>query len=211
LGRALGGRAGGGEGGGCAVHRDHGLWALPDLCVHFPAFGYASPGDGAVELWWDPLCPEVLRQLDESDAPLELHRAAKDAPLWQETGFALRVANTNRTLRARLRAIDLARPDLERIRAESLRALGDGGRPAWRSLAAVLAAYQRLPATGPSGFRAEEPEDPVPFLAFFGGCIGTHGTPLLVWGLEGFRRFSREIDLGPVLAAPAALHTALEA
>src|SRR3989442_15252582 len=43
--------------GACSVHARHGLDALPDLCVDFPAFGYRQ-GE-RVELWFDPVCPEV--------------------------------------------------------------------------------------------------------------------------------------------------------
>src|SRR5436305_695483 len=58
-------------GGGCGVHAKYGLEALPDLCVDFPAFSYVQP-EGAVEMFFDPVCPEVLERLDESDEPLRL-------------------------------------------------------------------------------------------------------------------------------------------
>ncbi|MBS2023177.1 MAG: YkgJ family cysteine cluster protein, partial [Deltaproteobacteria bacterium] len=60
--------------GGCRVHAQQGLYALPDLCVNFPSAPFRAPGNEAVELWWDPVCPEVLRAIDGGDAPTKLLR-----------------------------------------------------------------------------------------------------------------------------------------
>ena len=61
------------EQGTCRVHAQSGLQALPDLCVDFPAATFHRQ-DGAVEMWFDPVCPEVLERIDEADTPLTLHR-----------------------------------------------------------------------------------------------------------------------------------------
>ena len=198
----------------CGVHADHGLWALPDICVNFPAFGYQATDLSSVELWFDPICPEVLRQLDAGDAPLELHRADASSPAWNDRALPLRIANTTHTMTLHLRGQQVGRDELEHIRGESLRALRETARPAWKSLAAILCAYQRLTPGQGLEFRAEEPADPVPFLAFLGGCVGAHGGVILVWALENYRRFIHATDVGPALDTPealAALTAALEA
>ena len=197
----------------CRVHADHGLWSLPDICLNFPAFGYQATDRSSVELWWDPICPEVLRQLDAGDAPLELHRADAASPAWNDRALPLRVANTNHHLWMHVRGQPVARDELEQIRSESLRALQDGKREAWRSLAAILCAYQRLQPGQGLEFRAEEPADPVPFLAFLGGCVGAHGSAILIWALLNYRRFIHAVDISEALDVSekaTALGTALE-
>src|SRR5207253_734399 len=104
--------------GACSVHARHGLEALPDLCVDFPAFGYRQ--GGRVELWFDPVCPEVIERLDESAAPLRIH---EQAAAFGDPGFDLRVSQTSDKLGGRVgdRAVEAA--PLDRIRALSLEAL----------------------------------------------------------------------------------------
>ncbi len=190
------------QGGGCDVHARFGLWALPDLCVDFPSFGYRVPGHDAVELWWDPICPEVIRQLDESAAPLALHRSAPGSKVWDDAALALRVNNATESLKAHVRGGAVTRPELEHLREESLRALAVPGRTAHAALSAVMSGYQRLQPGRVQEFRAEEPQDPLPFLAFLGGCVGAHGAPILVWSLRNYRRFVHAVDVSPVLDDP---------
>jgi hypothetical protein len=190
------------QGGGCDIHARFGLWALPDLCVDFPSFGYKLPGQDAVEMWWDPICPEVIRQLDESDAPLTLHRTGPDSKLFDDTALALRVNNATELLKAHVRGGAVSRPELEHLRAESLRALAVPGRTAHVALSAVMSGFQRLQPGRVHEFRAEEPKDPLPFLAFLGGCVGAHGAPILIWALRNYRRFIHAVDVSPVLDDP---------
>ena len=56
--------------GGCSVHAKHGISALPDICVDFPAHGFRDEASGEVELYWDPVCPEVVRMFAEETESL---------------------------------------------------------------------------------------------------------------------------------------------
>ena len=181
--------------GGCGVHRRFGLPALPDLCVDFPAFGYRR-ADGAVELWFDPVCPEVLEQLDESDAPLRLYR--QEPGSFGDPGLDLRVAHTADRIGGRIGKHSLEWPALDRIRAASVEAFAVDRAP-WRSLAAVAHAYRRLRIGNEGAFEVVDPEDPQPFLKFLSDCIAAHGADLLAATIVRYRRFVWSIDPGPVV------------
>jgi Fe-S-cluster containining protein len=142
--------------GACSVHARYGLDALPDLCVDFPAFGYRQ-GEH-VELWFDPVCPEVIERLDESAAPLRIHEQSGG---FGDPGFDLRVAHTSDNLGGRLgdRAVEAAA--LDRIRALSLEAFSEPERPVWRTLAALAHAYRRLRVGNEVAFEVVDPEDPL--------------------------------------------------
>lgn len=180
--------------GGCSVHRRFGLPALPDLCVDFPAFGYRR-GDGAVELWFDPVCPEVLEQLDESDAPLELFK--KEPGSFGDPGLDLRIAHTADRIGGRIGKHSLEWPALDLIRARSVEAFAADRAP-WRSLAAVVHAYRRLRIGNEAAFEVVEPEDPRPFLQFLNDCISAHGADLLAATIARYRRFIWSIDPAPL-------------
>ena len=191
-------------GGACSVHSRYGLEALPDLCVDFPAFGYRQ--GGRVELWFDPVCPEVIERLDESAAPLRVH---EQAGAFGDPGFDLRVSHTSDKLGGRVgdRAVEAA--PLDRIRALSLEAFSMPDRPVWRTLAALAHAYRRLRTGNEAAFEVVEPEDPQPFLRFLRDSIGAHGPELLAASAVRYRRFIHATDPGPLLAEdrfPMALH-----
>ncbi len=183
--------------GGCGVHKRFGLEALPDLCVDFPAFGYRR-ADGRVELWFDPVCPEVLEQLDESDEPLRVHvqRGA-----FGDAGFDLRVAHTSDKIGARLGKSTVELEALDRIRAAGVEAFA-APRPVWRALAAVVHAYRRLRIGNEAAFEVIEPEDMQPFLRFLADSISAHGAEVLATTLERYRRFIWSIDPALLLAEP---------
>ena len=186
---------------GCNVHKQHGLEALPDLCVDFPAFGYRR-SDGRVELWFDPVCPEVLEQLDESDEPLRLHR---QQGAFGDPGFDLRVAHTYEKIGGRLGRTTVEVDALDRIRAASVEAFAVR-RPAWKSLAALAHAYRRLRTGNEAAFEVVEPEDAQPFLAFLADCISAHGADLLATTLHRYKRFIWSIDPAPLADGPVAEH-----
>src|SRR3954469_12710898 len=124
--------------GGCKVHARYGLDALPNICVDFPAFGYREAD--RVELWFDPVCPEVLERLDESDLPLALH---EQPGAFGDPALNLRVEHTEAELGARIGEHPIKLAALDRIRALSVEAFAVS-RPPWRALAALLHAYRRL-------------------------------------------------------------------
>jgi hypothetical protein len=184
--------------GGCSVHRRFGLSALPDLCVDFPAFGYRWD-DGRVELWFDPVCPEVLEQLDESDEPLRLFR---QPGFFGDPGLDLRVQHTSDRIGARLGKDAIGPEALDRIRAAGVEAFAVD-RPPWRTLAALLHAYRRLRIGNEMAFEVIEPEDPQAFVRFLADCVGAHGSELLAANLKRYRRFIWAIDPTALLANPS--------
>ena len=182
--------------GGCGVHRRYGTDALPDLCVDFPAFGYRQD-DGRVELWFDPVCPEVLERLDESDEPLRLFC---QPGFFGDPGLDLRVSHSADPLRGRLGEVKLEPALLDRIRAASIEAFADPKRPVWRTLAALSHAFGGLEIGGP--FEVVEPADVEPFVRFLERCIGAHGAELLSSIVVGYRRFIWSIDPAPLVDSP---------
>ena len=189
---------------GCSVHARYGPSALPDLCVDFPAFGYRQ--DDRVELWFDPVCPEVLEQLDESDEPLRLFT---QPGFFGDEGLDLRVAHTGDSIGGRVGKHKLALPALDRIRAASVEAFATV-RPVWQPLAALAHAFRRLRIGNEAAFEAVDPEDPQPFLAFLFECIGAHGADLLASTAARYRRFVWSIDPAPLLSQLPALAQHLE-
>jgi hypothetical protein len=187
--------------GGCGVHRRHGLDALPDLCVDFPAFAYRR-ADARVELWFDPVCPEVLEQLDESDQPLRLH---EQRGAFGDPGLDLRVAHTDEKIGGRIGKTTVEVDALDRIRAAGVEAFA-AERPAWKSLAAVVHAYRRLRIGNEAAFEVVEPEDPQPFLVFLADSISAHGADLLDSTLRRYKRFIWSIDPAPLLVPAMVEH-----
>ncbi len=185
----------------CSVHARYGPSALPDLCVDFPAFGYRQD-DGRVELWFDPVCPEVLEQLDESDEPLRLFT---QPGFFGDEGLDLRVANTEEKIAGRVGKQKLELAALDRIRLASVEAFASP-QPVWRSLAALAHAFRRLRIGNEAAFEVVEPEDPQPFLAFLFECIGAHGADLLSATAVRYQRFIWSIEPKPLLVPALAEH-----
>jgi Fe-S-cluster containining protein len=184
--------------GGCSVQARHGLDALPDLCVDFPAFGYRDDA-GHVELWFDPIGPEVLEQLDESDEPLRMHR---QEGFFGDPGLDLRVAHSADRIGGRVGKHRLEPTALERIRATCLEAFAEPSRPPWRTLAALADAFRRLRIGNESDFAVIEPEDPQAFLTFLSDCVAAHGSEILAANVVRYRRFIWSIDPKPLVESP---------
>jgi len=183
--------------GGCSVHAKYGLEALPDLCVDFPAFGYRQ-SDGRVELWFDPVCPEVLEQLDESDEPLRLF---SQQGFFGDPGLDLRVQHTSDEIGGRIGKHTLEPAALDRIRLAGVEAFTTDRAP-WRTLAALLHATRRLQIGNEAAFEVVEPEDEKPFVLFLNDCISAHGADLLTANLVRYRRFIWSIDPQPLVESP---------
>jgi Fe-S-cluster containining protein len=182
----------------CRVHATAGLEALPDLCVDFPAASFHRD-DGAVELWWDPVCPEVLEQIDEGDTALTLH---KQDGLFGDAMLDLRVSHATDTILGRIgkRRVDSA--SLDGLRKISIGELARTDRPAWHTLAVLLDGYARLAPDedGKCVLLLNHGVEPGPFLRFFWACIGAHGPDLLMASFVKYRRFIHAIDPQPLVS-----------
>ena len=195
--------------GTCRVHAKSGLEALPDLCIDFPAAAFHR-SDGAAELWFDPVCPEVLERIDESDAPLELHR---QQGRFGEPMMDLRVSHASERILGRIGKQTIESASLDRLRALSLHELARSDRPAWHTLAVLVDGFSRLApdASGGCELRLEHALDVGPFLRFFWACIGAHGPDLLAASLVKYRRFIYALDPQPLLEQRALLEQNLTA
>jgi len=191
----------------CRVHAKSGLSALPDLCVDFPAAGFHRD-QGAVELWFDPVCPEVLERIDESDGPLALHR---QQGVFADPMLDLRVAHASETMYGRIGKERVDWAALDRLRALSLAELGRTDRPAWHTLAVLADGFSRLKpdARGDCELVLDHQIDPAPFLRFFYACLGAHGPDLLAASLVKYRRFVHAIDPAPLVEQRRALEAHL--
>jgi Fe-S-cluster containining protein len=187
--------------GGCGVQIRHGIDALPDLCVDFPAFPLRRE-DSGVELWFDPVCPEVLERLDEADTPLRLD--VQEGP-FGETGFDLRASHASDATGARLGSDRVPLAALDLVRARCVDALADGSRPPWRALAALLHAFRRLKRGEEEMFEVAEPQDSGPFLSFLRNAIAANGADLLGTTFVRYRRFVHALDPAPVVERHAVL------
>jgi len=182
--------------GECSVHTRYGLEALPDLCVDFPAFSYRQ-GE-RVDLWFDPVCPEVIERLDESEAPLRVH---EQRGAFGDPGLDLRVAHTADRLGGTIAGRLVAPEALDRICELSCAAFAAPDRPVWKTLLALTHAYRRLRPGNEAAFEVVEPEDPRPFLRFLSDSVGAHGADLLAAAAVRYRRFVHAIDPAPLLTS----------
>ncbi len=181
--------------GGCKVHAKYGVSALPDLCVDFPAFGFRQPG-GPVELYFDPVCPEVLERLDESDEPLRLLHQPDS---FGDAGFDLRAAHAATPLRLQLGGTPLTNGQMAEVRGACVEAFAQP-RPAWQSLSALLSGLRALqPGEALSEGWPAAPADQTPFLHFLNDCLEAHSAPMLMLTFVRFQRFVFAVDLKPVL------------
>src|SRR5207253_8150940 len=110
--------------------------------------------------------------IDESDAPLALHRQ----PGWfGDPNLDPRLSHAADPIAARLGKVWLVPEHMDGIRAAALAALAHPDRPVWRTLAALAHAFRRLHTGGELAFEVVEPEDVRPFLLFLHSCIAAHG------------------------------------
>lgn len=165
----------------CAVHADHGLGALADVCVDFPVV--ATRGHASIELHFDPVCPAVLDRLVDDEGPIRI----LEGPAWDE-GTQLRASRPRATspIRVGARLLDPGTFDLARRRIAE--ALEDASRPVGSHLQAIDAMYAEL-AAGAVEPRIRLDRDPGTYLVFLEKAVAEHGAGTLrnVW--DGYRRF----------------------
>jgi Fe-S-cluster containining protein len=180
--------------GACGVHVRHGIDALPDLCVDFPAFPLRRE-DSGVELWFDPVCPEVLERLDEANEPLRLD---VQQGAFGDPGLDLRASHASDPTGARIGGERVPLPVLDRIRERCLEAFADRARPPWRTLAAVSQAFRDLRPAHEDSFEVVEPADPEAFLSFLRNAVAANGADVLASTFVRYRRFVHAIDPAPI-------------
>jgi len=132
-----------GSSGDCSLHADFGADALPDLCLHFPAFVYLL-GERA-ELHHDALCPEVIRALAEADAPFSVVSLIPPLPAPLEA----RLARGGRGVpKPTLFGAVADWSPILRLRESLVAPFCDESRPALETLCAVCTALARAEGAG---------------------------------------------------------------
>jgi Fe-S-cluster containining protein len=174
----------------CSVHAQHGVEALPDICVDFPVVSYASV-EGA-DFFFDPVCPSVLDQLGESNAPLEL--AQLDSP-YADGGHARRASHLRPRPAIRLGSVEIEPAEFDRIRRLIVEALRDQSRSAVEHLHAIDAAYAGVAAGGAFALRYDR--DLKPYVRFFRQATAEHSAGTLERVFEEYRRFLFAIPVDP--------------
>ncbi|MBS2020892.1 MAG: hypothetical protein JST92_00655 [Deltaproteobacteria bacterium] len=193
-------------GGGCGIHRKHGIAALPDLCVDFPGFPFKRT-DGAVELWFDPVCPSVIDQFAESDAPWALHR---QEGAFGDPGLDVRVSHAADPIAGRVGKFRLEFDALDQLRAVCVAELGKP-QPIFQSLANLLEAFKRLdPLQKNGGVFDPYPVEPTDFVRFLFEATGAHGPDLLAASFVRYKRFIHSIDPMPIVNAQETLQDHLK-
>ncbi|MBH25730.1 MAG: hypothetical protein CMH57_15090 [Myxococcales bacterium] len=182
------------EGASCGLQRRYGAENLPRICQAFPA--HAQPGAEASELHFDAVCPEVLEQLDEDDAPFQL------AEVEVEPGSSLE-------WRARylfpLPAIHIGERTFEPTELWTLRRRilkvveeeGGRGGAAIDTLARISYAMARLVNEDQpiDAFEIREGEPVQPFEEHFEVCMRAHHPVPMAKAAYTYRRFVFAIEL----------------
>ena len=181
--------------GACGVHVRHGIDALPDLCVDFPAFPLRRE-DSGVELWFDPVCPEVLERLDEADVPLRLD--IQDGR-FGDVALDLRGSHATDPTGGRVGGERIPLAALDGIRSRCIEVLADTTRPPWQTLGALVHGFRQLSAGHEGNFEVLEPPDPAPFVAFLQSAIAANGADVLASTFVRYRRFVHAIDPAPIV------------
>lgn len=183
--------------GRCGVHAEGHADALPGLCHRFPAFPFRDDL-GRVELHFDATCPEVLEQLAERDAPLEVIEVVDPAP---DDHLALRSSEAASMPPTAIGDRALSSAEMRRIRSCAVayvNAPEQADQSALTLLARVSHAFARLgngEALEAFGVRAESEAGHRSFDAFFDASVQAHDAGVLGRTFMHYRRFIFTLDL----------------
>ena len=179
-------------GGTCELHDRYGVAALPRLCINFPAVPY-SAGDH-VEMYFSLVCPEVLGQLAEDEAPYRIVRLEDAAA----TAAADRAQLVTGKRSVTLGEVEVPWTSLEAIREQILAALADARRPVLEAVADISFALGNIrDPEDIDGFSIPRVEERQPFYDFFAESIQSHSPRILAAQLREYERFVFDLDLSP--------------
>ncbi len=177
--------------GGCGVHREQGVDALPDLCVVFPAFTFVL-GE-RFEAHHHGICPEVIEALARDPSPF----ATTTLPAPPDHLLERLRRGSSRLGRPLIYGHDLGEEEgweaVHALRAAIARACADEGRPALETLAAICTGLDELKAS--ADWRAFEPADahdrvdPDRFLRYLVGAFGAFEPGMMATFFWKCRRF----------------------
>ena len=180
--------------GSCRIHTTMGPEVLPNLCRVYPGFAYRVEADDPChsELHFDPVCPEVLERIDESDGPYTI----QEIPARDCDHVDQRSRRTTVVPKVRLGELDLTLGALQPVRGAIIDVLNDRSTPAFTTLAWINYAMAKLLAgESPAGFRIEQRDDISQFDRYFDACVASHQAEVLGRFLRRYRRFVFAGDL----------------
>ncbi len=192
--------------GGCGVHRDHGMDALPDLCVEFPAFPFLL-GE-RFEVHHQGICPEVIEAMAKADHPFEVQTLQPPPP--SHLTERLR-RGTSRLGRQAVYGQDLGDDEgwaaIHGIRDRIAASCAVESRPALDTLAAICHGLGEIEAGGdwrlfdPASDEALKRVDADRFLGFLVEAMGTFEAAMVASFFWKGRRFMLEhIEPGTTMA-----------
>jgi hypothetical protein len=173
----------------CEVHANHGVEALPDICVDFPVAPY--PGARGVEFSFDPLCPAVLDRIVDDPAPAALVEVEEHS----DEAMQRRAANVWSAPELRVGAVPISPEAFRAVRERILAHLAATTETAADLLHAIDHAYAALSDAGgsPDAFvvaaRAASPK----YRRFLARCEAAHGARTLERVWAHYRRFVFDI------------------
>lgn len=180
--------------GGCGVHREHGLAALPDLCVEFPAFPFVL-GD-RFEVHHQGICPEVIEAMARTSAPFAVTTVPAPPP---DHLIDRLKRGSSRLGRQLVYGRDLGEDEgwqaIHGIRDRIAAACAFEDRPALDTLAAICDGLAEIEAGGdwrsfePAAPGAQERVDRERFLGFLVQALSTFEAPLVSSFFWKGRRF----------------------
>lgn len=186
--------------GGCSIQGKLGARVLPGLCAAYPGFGFERK-DGVVELYFDAICPEVLNQLDEEDAPLQF----VETEAGPDDHLALRARRRWPRPPTRIGERSVSPSELDEIRARILAEVVTSSESALDLLGRISEAITTLArddeATIPS-FRIPRESPGVAFERFFDDCLRTHDGRLLTASLNRYARFVFDLPAAALTEPP---------
>ena len=171
----------------CEVHANHGVEALPDICLDFPVAPY--PGSRGVEFHFDALCPSVLDRIVDDPAPPVL----VDVDESQDEAMHRRAANVWPAPELRVGAATISPEAFRSVREQILSHLGSDTETAADAMHAIDLAYASLAGGDAEAFAIGSQTVTPKYLRFLARCEAAHGAGTLVRVWEQYRRFVFDI------------------
>ncbi len=193
--------------GGCEVHRRFGPAALPGLCVNFPVVPIArGPNpmeqEVPVELHFDLVCPSVLDQIAESDAPYRMVEGISSDIEVAAPRVEFVAGHPNVSLNG---TVPATFEQLDALRMRIMEACNTHPGTIFELLADISYALGKAATSGDlDAFRVVPVANRDEFNTFLGKTINAHDPAALARNFMTYQRFVFDVEL-PVLDLRARL------
>ncbi|MBN1946502.1 MAG: YkgJ family cysteine cluster protein [Bradymonadales bacterium] len=174
----------------CGAQMRLGVAVLPYICRAFPAFAMTTGSE--VELYFDPVCPEVMERIADPDGPMTFVKVQPEP----DSDLAVRSSRMRPFEEITIGNRSLVHSEYDLIRARILQALSDWSRPALERLAQIHLAVGRLMGGQPvEAFEVERDRSVEGFDEYFDQCVSCHDSRILGRYWVRLRRFVFEPEL----------------